>query len=211
MSKADKLLKKAESFEKLAIYSDRRTFLRSLAQDQPGLPPGPYEPISSYGPQKTVQPGEIGMGFGMQGKGLDGFPVGTPNTQVQKPVGQAFVKEKAPGGYNKDHEELEVTDAYEIMQKAQPLLVAGQPWAPKNLEAYQNVVLDLEGIVKRLQGQAKAAEEVGISEEDKKPTGRIGRMNAAIAKSNDYINKLRKIYSPLLKAKSKQTGMSEEF
>lgn len=32
MSKADLLLKKAASFEKLAIYSDRKTFLQAVAQ-----------------------------------------------------------------------------------------------------------------------------------------------------------------------------------
>lgn len=33
MSKADTLLKKATAFERLALYSDRKTFLKSLAQD----------------------------------------------------------------------------------------------------------------------------------------------------------------------------------
>ena len=37
MSKADTLLKKATAFERLALYSDRKTFLQSLSQATPGL------------------------------------------------------------------------------------------------------------------------------------------------------------------------------
>jgi hypothetical protein len=36
MSKADVLLKKATSFEKLALYSDRKTFLKALSQADSG-------------------------------------------------------------------------------------------------------------------------------------------------------------------------------
>lgn len=38
MSKADTLLKKATAFERLALYSDRKTFLQSLAQTAPAAP-----------------------------------------------------------------------------------------------------------------------------------------------------------------------------
>lgn len=37
MSKADTLLKKATAFERLALYSDRKSFLQSLAQSTTGL------------------------------------------------------------------------------------------------------------------------------------------------------------------------------
>lgn len=44
MSKADTLLKRAAAFEKLALYSDRKSFLQALAQNPPAriqqIPPG---------------------------------------------------------------------------------------------------------------------------------------------------------------------------
>lgn len=36
MSKADTLLKRATFFERMALYSDRKTFLQAIAQEQPG-------------------------------------------------------------------------------------------------------------------------------------------------------------------------------
>lgn len=39
MSKADVLLKKASSFERLALYSDRKVFLQAIAQDVQQFPP----------------------------------------------------------------------------------------------------------------------------------------------------------------------------
>lgn len=47
MTKADTLLKKATSFEKLAIYSDRKTFLRSLSQQ------------ASFSPEEVQQWGNL--------------------------------------------------------------------------------------------------------------------------------------------------------
>lgn len=54
MSKYDELLKKVNLFEKLAVYGDRSSFLKSLAQPGPTSYPGDVEDV--YGKQPTATP-----------------------------------------------------------------------------------------------------------------------------------------------------------
>lgn len=65
MSKADTLLKKATAFEKLAIYSDRKSFLQALSQDataQTFAPVGPTEYQPGTAPPVHQEP-ESGPAF----------------------------------------------------------------------------------------------------------------------------------------------------
>jgi len=63
--KADTLLKKATTFERLALYGDRRSFLQALAQESPVTDPAPWriydEPNDPRGNEKNwvpnIQPG----------------------------------------------------------------------------------------------------------------------------------------------------------
>jgi hypothetical protein len=76
MSKADVLLKKATSFEKLALYSDRKAFLRALSQADPaaqqfynldefgnpkqeGIPPVQPEDPGTHEPPMTMPADKI--------------------------------------------------------------------------------------------------------------------------------------------------------
>lgn len=97
MSKADLLLKKAASFEKLALYSDRKAFLQAVAQQS--FSP---EEVDQWESQKQPKPGSVpppppdpgspqfptsGMGTGMNAPAPreQDKPGGIPfNPQVQK-------------------------------------------------------------------------------------------------------------------------------
>ncbi len=68
MGKFDVLLKKAEMFEKLAVYGDRKSFLQALSQEDPwaavrqkleeerGLPPATIPPPPPASTQPAAQP-----------------------------------------------------------------------------------------------------------------------------------------------------------
>jgi hypothetical protein len=58
MSKADLLLKKAASFEKLALYSDRKAFLQAVAQT---YDPNAFSPeeVQQWESQKQSKPGTV--------------------------------------------------------------------------------------------------------------------------------------------------------
>lgn len=80
MSKADVLLKKASSFEKLALYSDRKNFLQAIAQttvDQ--FPPAsnqgvnaPYMPGTA--PSVNTKPFQVPSNKYLPGPGWDKIP-----------------------------------------------------------------------------------------------------------------------------------------
>jgi hypothetical protein len=91
MSKADTLLKKAIAFERLALYSDRKTFLKSLAQPmspeykqfynldefgnpkQEGIPPVP--------PVESVKPSTNSPTMNMPTDKITAFPSIDPKEQ----------------------------------------------------------------------------------------------------------------------------------
>jgi hypothetical protein len=94
MSKADTLLKKATSFERLALYSDRKAFLQALAQDAGfGL-----EPVKQY-------------------LNLDEF--GKPKAQGLPPVPAVPVTPGAPAAKPYDMPVTNITGKYPTVRKEQ--------------------------------------------------------------------------------------------
>lgn len=92
MSKADVLLKKAEAFERLSLFSDRKTFLQRIAQDATvqQFPPmggagvnAPYMPGTAppVGPAATPKPKTFLPGPGWENipeEALKGGPASVP-------------------------------------------------------------------------------------------------------------------------------------
>jgi hypothetical protein len=90
MSKADVLLKKATSFEKLALYSDRKTFLKALSQralpvyENHPRPQGDYDFTSrpnDIPPPEPEDPGAHEPPMMMPADKISAFPPIDPKTQ----------------------------------------------------------------------------------------------------------------------------------
>jgi hypothetical protein len=199
MKLADKLLKRAESFEKLAVYGDRRSFLKAIAQDRPGMPSGPFKDPESnfeskYSPEiVSHQPTGLGM------LGLTDQPKDTPqiaNTLKNKvyPAYQSFVASNEPT----------VNEAHGILQQAEPLLVAGKPWL--KIQDYNTVSSKLQDILMKLNAKRQALlTEPKIGKEGLKIVDDLKDIKDTSTKVSEMHSKLFSIYNKL------SGGIKEKF
>jgi hypothetical protein len=196
MSIADKLLKRAESFEKLAVYSDRRTFLRSLSQDIPGYPSGPYDtknqstlPEEPSFPQSKVPQSQLDE--------IKSKPPEIANT-IKNTVYPAY---KANSASNVD----EVNEVASLLNQGQALLSAGKPWL--KIDQYNDVSSKLKEIIMKLNAKKLALEtEPKIGAEGLKIVDSLKDIRNASEKASAMHSKLFAVYNRL-----NPKGLKEKF
>lgn len=203
MKEIDKLLAKAKSFERIAIYGDRKTFLKALAQDQKGLPPGPYEPISSYEPvidtknQSTLPPNQSTVPQDQ----LAAINKMWNSTQLMdKFKSTIYPKYDAMASY-----EPRVNEANALLQKGEPLLIAGKPWL--KVQEYDAVRSGLTDMLSKLNSAKMAlSTEPKTKESGPQIVDRMKDIDKTIPKVESMLTKLFNIYNKL-----SQQGIKEKF
>ena len=103
MSKADTLLKKATSFEKLAVYSDRKSFIRAIAQSgfsQEEV--NQYNGLDELGNPKQNGIPPVDQEVGGFSPNPDVVPYGTPVSSMmdRKPVAPASIDKSVQKALN---------------------------------------------------------------------------------------------------------------
>jgi len=123
MSKADILLKKATSFEKLAVFSDRKSFLRSLAQQGPQLDAGVRQGIDSV--MKDLEATKPGNPLALK---LMDFLTGTNKDLSQLPS----LLEQAANSIPGDHA-VQLQNALNLASKVQQMFSAAPTAAQEDV------------------------------------------------------------------------------
>jgi hypothetical protein len=209
MKEIDKLLAKAKSFERIATYGDRKAFLKALAQTEPGLPPGPYEPISSHEPvvdtkNQSTLPEEPSYPQSRvpesQLKDINKMPQTTTPAIVDK-----FKDTIYPKYDFMTSSEPKVNEANALLQKAEPLLVAGKPWL--KVQEYTDIRSKLLDMLTKLKGTKGALlTEPKTQEAGPRIAERIKDINNTIPKLESMVDKLFSIYNKL-----NTSGIKEKF